>query len=70
LSIRSILQDLSTPESGEGGSEHGPLGASVFDKTSQDSENMEEFVAGLHFERKGKLDMMTINNITSQRIHN
>ena len=51
----------------EGGSEHVPLGAPKFDKTSQNSQNVEEFVAGLRFEQRGKLDMEPIDNI---KLHN
>jgi hypothetical protein len=36
------------------------MGASKFDETNQDSENIEEFVAGLRFEQRGKLDMVSI----------
>jgi hypothetical protein len=39
-----------------------PLGASNFDKTSQNSENVDEFVAGLLFEQRGKLDLVSITN--------
>ena len=42
-------------------------GVSKFDKTSQNSENVEEFVAALRFEQRGKLDLVPINNIKSHR---
>ena len=38
-------------------------------KTSQNSQNVEEFVAGLRFEQRGKLDLLPMNNIGSHRIH-
>jgi hypothetical protein len=65
--LRSLVQDLSTSGNGEGGSEHVPLGAPKFDKTSQNSQNVEEFLAGLRFEQMGKLDMVPIDNI---KLHN
>ena len=40
-----------SPDFGEGGSERIREGASKFDKTSQNSEDVEEFLAGLHFEQ-------------------
>lgn len=33
------------------------------EKTSQSSENVDDFVAGLRFERREKLDTVAINNI-------
>jgi len=41
------------------------VGAYNSGKTSQNSENVQEFVAGLRFEQRGKLDMVTINDIKS-----
>jgi hypothetical protein len=36
------------------------LGAQILDKTSQQSKNLEEFLADLRFEQRGKLDELTI----------
>jgi hypothetical protein len=41
------------------------LGGHKSDKASQNSENVEEFLAGLRFEHRGKLDMVTIHNLKS-----
>ena len=46
-----------------------PEGASVFYRTSQNSKNVEEFLAGLRFEQKGKLDMVPINETVLVRLH-
>jgi hypothetical protein len=37
-----------------------PLGAQKLDKTSQNSLDVEEFLAGLRFEQKGKLEELSI----------
>jgi len=36
------------------------LGAQKSDNTSQNSNDIEEFLAGLRFEQRGKLDELTI----------
>jgi hypothetical protein len=36
------------------------MGAQYSDKTSQNSGNIEEFLAGLRFEQRGKLDGLPI----------
>jgi hypothetical protein len=38
------------------------LGAQISDKTSQNSIDIEEFLAGLRFGQKGKLDELLIQN--------
>jgi hypothetical protein len=53
--LRSLIRNLSTPANGEGRSEHVPLGAQKSVKTSQNSESLEESLAGLRFEQQGKL---------------
>jgi hypothetical protein len=61
--LRSVGDDLFTPDAREGcGSEHVPLGTYKSDKASQNSEYVEEFVAGLRFEQRGKLDIVPINH--------
>ncbi len=51
-----------SPDFREGGSEQIREGASNFHKTSQNSESLEEFLVGLRFEQKGKLELVPINN--------
>lgn len=54
--LRSVVDDLFTPDAREGcGSEHVPLGAHKSDKTSQNSDNLEEFLAGFRFKLPGEL---------------
>jgi hypothetical protein len=36
------------------------LGAQKLDKTGQNSTNIEEFLAGLRFEQRGRLEELTI----------
>jgi len=38
------------------------VGASIFDKTNQNSDNLEEFLAGLPFEQRGKLALVPIKS--------
>ena len=47
-------------ESGDDGSENVCEGPYQLDKTGQNFENVEEFVAGLRVEQRGKLDMVSI----------
>ena len=60
MHLRSIVQNLSTSESGDDGSEKVCEGPYKLDKTGQNFENVEEFVAGLRVEQRGKLDMVSI----------
>jgi uncharacterized protein YehS (DUF1456 family) len=39
------------------------LGAQISDKTSQNSLNIEEFLAGLRFEQRGRLDELPITEV-------
>jgi hypothetical protein len=61
--LRSLVQGLSTPGNGKAGSKYILLGKS--DKATRNAANLEEFVAGLRFDQRGKLDMMPINNLES-----
>lgn len=56
--LRSLVQGLSTPGNGEGGSEQIREGAQKSDKASQNSKNVEEFLAGLRVEQREKLNMV------------
>jgi hypothetical protein len=49
-----------SPDFREGGSEQIREGAQKSDKTSQNSKNVEKFLAGLRFEQRGKLNMVHI----------
>jgi hypothetical protein len=50
--LRCFTQDLSTPGSGKGGSEHVPLGASISQKPLTD--DVEWFLSVLRFDSKEK----------------
>jgi hypothetical protein len=50
--LRSLVQNLSTPGNGEGGSEHVPLGASISQEPPTD--NVERFLSMLRFDSREK----------------
>src|SRR6266508_6506782 len=66
--LSSLLQNLSSPGSGNGGLENVGEGSYPLDMTHQNSQNVEEFVAALHFEQRGKLEMVPIDNFKSHRV--
>ena len=53
--LRPVVDHLFTPSNGEGWFGTGFLGAQKSVKASQNSKSQEEFLAGLRFERHGKL---------------
>jgi hypothetical protein len=56
--LRCFVQDLSTPVSGEGGSEHVPLGASVCQRPPTD--NVERFLSILRSNFRRKVDELSV----------
>ena len=63
LYLRSPVQNLSTHGNGDGDSENVGEGSYPLDTTGQNSQKLEEFVAGLRFEQKGKLDLVSISKV-------
>jgi hypothetical protein len=64
--LHALVQNVSASRNGKGESKQPNQGAYKMDKTGQNSENVEEFVAGLRFEQRGKLDLVPIKLCLSE----
>ena len=58
--LRSLVKGLSMPSNGKGESKQPYQGAYKIDKTGENAMNQDQFVAGLRFEHRGKLELVAI----------